>query len=144
VIAAILDGFLADHRRMETLLQEALTALAANCLPEMFRFWAEFESSFIVHLGAEETSLFPELFAVRPRDAVVLAPEHRHIRAHLAELGTGVGSRIVRGHSLRAFIDELRAHARTGDHVLYRWSDEHFDEQQRTSVIHTLANKSPA
>ena len=51
--------FLADHRRIETLLEALLAALAANDHPNALQVWTGFESGLVAHLGAEERLLNP-------------------------------------------------------------------------------------
>jgi hypothetical protein len=139
VTATIRDRFLADHRRLEALLEQLLAAVEANDRDAMTRLWTQFDSSLLAHLEAEERYLFPALFRVCDRDARVLGQEHRHIRSRLAELGVGIDLHTVRLDSTRDFIDELRAHARNEDRLLYQWGDAHLDEPQRMSAIAGLS-----
>jgi hypothetical protein len=70
--------------------------------------------------------------------------EHRHIRTRLSELRTAVDLHLVQLGSVRNFIDELRAHAKSEDRLLYQWADGHLDELGRTCVIDVLAKKLTA
>jgi hypothetical protein len=138
--ATIRDRFLADHRRLETLLQRLLAAFEANDREDIQSLWTAFESSLLVHLEAEEKHLIPALLRLRERDARTILAEHRHIRGRLAELGTGIDLHIVRSDAARAFVEELRAHARNED-SLYGWADDRLDESERASLIGALAEK---
>ncbi len=80
---------------------------------------------------------------------VILAAERTllaWIRTGLALMGFGfVVARF--GVSLgpaRDFIDELRAHARTEDRLLYQWGDARLDEPERKSVIAALSTERRA
>lgn len=136
----IRDRFTADHRRIEALLEKLLAAFEANDREDIQTLWTGFESSLLVHLEAEEKYLIPALLRARERDAHTILAEHRHIRGRLAELGTGIDLHIVRCDAARAFIEELRAHARRED-TLYQWADERLAEAERDSLIGALVEK---
>ena len=140
---SICDRFLADHQRLEARLEHLLTALAANDHPKASEVWQGLESGLVIHIEAEEARLIPALLVARERDTRVLVQEHRHIRARLSDLGSGFASGSLRQkNSLRDFIDEMRAHARTEDRLLYQWADLHLDDIGRTLAIDALA-KTP-
>lgn len=130
--------FLADHRRVEILLESVLVALAANDHPNACRAWNRFESGLATHLGVEEKLLIPALWIARERETRVLVQEHRHIRARLTDLGSGLALGIMRPSTLRDFSDEMRAHAKTEDRLLYQWADVHFDDAGRAAAIDGL------
>ena len=136
---AIRDRFLADHRRLEKLLEQLLAAFEANDREDVASLWTTFESGLLAHMEAEEEHLIPALLRLREREARALVHEHRHIRTRLAELGVGIDLHIVRLASARNFIDELRAHAQGEDRLLYQWGDAHLDEAQRQSVLAALS-----
>ncbi len=133
------EHFLADHRRLEDVLERVLAACEANDREALGPLWTEFEVGLLAHLDAEDAHLLPALFAAAPQDARVIVQEHRHIRSRLAELGVAVDLHTLRLETARLFIDELRAHARTEDRLLYAWGDAHLDAPRRTSIIAALA-----
>jgi hemerythrin-like domain-containing protein len=135
---ALRDRFLADHNELEDLFAGLLDAFEANDREGVALLWNEFDERLTKHLAAEERFMIPQLFASRPRDARTIMEEHRHIRSRLSELGFGVDLHIVRLETARGFIDELRAHARHEDDVLYRWADEHLAAIDRTTVLSKL------
>ena len=134
----VCDRFLADHRRLETLLERLLAAFEANDREDIAKLWTAFEAGLLMHLEAEEKHLIPALQKASERNARVLIQEHRHIRTRLEELGVGIDLHIVRLTVARDFIDELRAHAKNEDRMLYQWSDANLDEQQRAAVTTAL------
>ncbi len=134
---AVHDRFLADHRTIEGLLEGLLAAFEANDREGVQRLWTAFESSLLVHLEAEEKLMIPEFLRHRERDARALLAEHNHLRARLNALGTGIDLHIVRLEAARAFIEDLRAHARRED-ALYAWADCHLAEQPRASLLGAL------
>ena len=138
ISTGICDHFLADHRRLETLLERLLAAFEANDREDIAKLWTAFEAGLLTHLEAEEKHLLPALQKASERDARVLIQEHRHIRTRLEELGVGIDLHIVRLTVARDFIHELRAHAKNEDRMLYKWSDAHLDEPERAAVITAL------
>ena len=102
------------------------------------RGWARFERQLLAHLTLEENDLIPALMAVNRAAAQGLLNEHAHIRSRLAELGAAVDLHIVRLDVAREFIEELRAHAKHEDELLYRWADEHVDESVRRVLLRAL------
>ena len=132
--------FLADHRKVEILLESVLVALTANDDPNACLAWKQFESGLAMHLGAEEKLVIPALRIVRERDTRVLVQEHRHIRARLTDLRSGLALGTMRPSNLRDFIDEMRAHTKTEDRLLYQWADVHFDDAARAAAIDGLAS----
>jgi hypothetical protein len=56
----------------------------------------------------------------------------------LIELGAGVDLHAIRLDTARAFIDELRAHAKHEDRVLYSWADERVREEDGRSLLALL------
>lgn len=132
------DRFLADHRRLEDLLGRVLTAFERNDRSAVATAWTEFDARLLAHLEAEERHLIPALSRVNERAARAIVEEHKHLRSRLTELGAGVDLHIVRLDMARQFIEDLRAHARHEDHVLYKWADEHFSDAERAAALGTL------
>jgi hemerythrin HHE cation binding domain-containing protein len=143
-MTALRTHFLDDHQSAETRLESLLAALAANDHPNASHIWKGLESGLVAHLGAEETLLIPALLVARERDTRVLVQEHRHIRSRLKDLGRGLALGIMRPATLRDFLDEMRAHAKTEDRLLYQWADVHLDDEGRTRAIDALARTSIA
>jgi hemerythrin-like domain-containing protein len=142
-VPPVREHFLADHERLDALLEQLVAALVANDRQAISTRWAAFETGLLAHLDAEDAHLIPALAATSERDARVLVQEHRHLRRRLTELGTGDWHKVWLD-SARDFIDELRAHARTEDRLLYRWAEAHPDEPRRSAVIDALATKAGA
>lgn len=132
------DRFLADHRSIEDLLGRVLTAFERNDRSAVATAWTEFDARLLAHLEAEERYLIPALSRVNERAARAIIEEHKHLRGRLTELGAGVDLHIVRLDMARQFIEDLRAHARHEDRILYRWADEHFSETERAAALGTL------
>jgi Hemerythrin HHE cation binding domain len=139
VIGPVRDRFLADHRRLEARLEHLLTALAANDHSKSLEVWTGLESGLVIHMKAEEARLIPALLVARERDTRVLVQEHRHIRARMTDLGSRLSLGSLHQNSLRDFTDEMRAHAKTEDRLLYQWADVHLDDEGRASAINALA-----
>jgi len=137
--ASIRDRFLDDHAELEDLFAGLLDAFEANDREGIAQLWNDFDGRLAKHLETEERFMIPQLFASRPRDARAILEEHRHIRSRLVELGCGVDLHTVRLETGRGFIEELRAHARHEEDVLYRWADEHLPAIEQTNVVGQLS-----
>lgn len=140
--AHICQRFLADHARLESLLEGLLAAFEANDREDMAKLWTAFEAGLNAHLDAEERYLIPAFERDYPEEARVILAEHEHIRSRLIELGTQLDLHIVRLTATRAFIDELRAHAANEDRLLYQWSDTHFKDDNRAPILEALVTPS--
>lgn len=132
------DRLVQDHARLERTLEQVLAAFEANDRDGVATSWAKFDTELLAHLDVEERFLIPALFRVNERAARTILEEHRHIRTRLTELGAGVDLHIVRLPAARAFIEELRAHARHEDSLLYRWADEHVEDAERELLLNAL------
>ena len=137
--SVVRDRFLGDHRELEDLLKRVLAAFEANDRGAVATLWSEFEERLTNHLDTEDGHVIPRLFSSRPREARTLLEEHRHIRARLSELRSGIELRVVRLETARGFIDELRAHSRHEEDVLYRWADDHLDGGEQSALVGALA-----
>jgi hemerythrin superfamily protein len=115
--------FLADHRRLDDLLERLIAAFEANDREDIQALWTLFERGLLAHLEAEENVLIPALRSTNPTEADALLREHDHFRGRLAKLGAGIDLHIVRLETARAFAAELLKHADREDQILYRWSD---------------------
>ncbi len=132
--ASVRDKLLADHTRLENTLERLVVVLESNDQEQILSVWTDLESSLLLHLEAEENFLIPALLRARERDARTILAEHQHIRARLAELGVGIELHIVRIEVARAFVEELRAHARHED-TIYAWIEDHIGESDQKSLL---------
>jgi len=132
------NRLVADHRELEDLFADLLGAFAANDGERAAILWNEFDNHLTKHLEAEERFLIPQLFAANPREARTILREHRHIRSRLVEAGVGVDLHVVRLDAVRGFVEELRAHARHEDDILYRWADEHLGVGEQSTLLAAL------
>ncbi len=135
---AIRVHFLADHRRLEHLLDQLTEAFEANDREGIQRIWTDLESSLLVHIEAEEKFLIPALRRRRETEAVTILDEHKRLRARLAELGAGIDLHIVRLETARALVEDLRSHAKYEDQV-YQWADTELAESERSSLVSAIA-----
>jgi hemerythrin len=136
--SAIRDRFMADHRRLEAIVDQVLAALEANDRDEIRKLWRALESGLHAHFEAEEKHAIPLLMVSGPREGQALLAEHKHLRRRLAELGSEIDLGVARVESLRGFIDELNAHARHEETVLYKWCDDHLEETPQSPLLKPL------
>jgi hypothetical protein len=97
--------------------------------------WGRLDQRVLAHFRAEDRHLIPTLLRSNPRTAAAVLAEHRHLRARLLELGTGVDLHTVNLAMARAFVDELRAHGAHEDRMLYRWADDQASDSVRLPLI---------
>ena len=129
---------MADHQELERLIDAVIQAFERGERETVAAIWTRFERQFLAHFAAEERFLIPPLLASNPRAAAAILAEHRHLRARFVELGTGVDLHIVNLRMVRAFVDELRAHAAHEDRMLYRWADEEAADSVRLPLIQAV------
>jgi hypothetical protein len=140
---AVRDRFIADHGEIESLFASLLAAFEASDRDGVAGLWTEIDDRVARHLEAEERLLIPGLFAAHPREAAAILAEHRHIRARLRDLGCRVDVRTMELETASGFVEELRAHARHEDGVLYRWADDHLNPSEQTAVLVVLTRCLP-
>jgi hemerythrin len=140
---AVRERFVADHGEIESLFASLRAAFQAKDRDEVARLWTELDDRVARHLEAEERLLVPRLFAAHPREAAAIFAEHRHIRARLRDLGCRVDARTMELETASSFVEELRAHARHEDGLLYRWADDHLNSSEQTAVLIVLTRALP-
>lgn len=139
----IQDLFGTDHRELEDMFARLLAAFDAHNRGAVASLWNDFDTHLSRHLEAEEHFMIPQLSRSNPRAARSLLEEHRYIRSRLIELGFGVDLHMVRPETARGFVDELRAHARHEEKVLYQWANENLPACHYRSSIVALTPHSP-
>jgi hypothetical protein len=135
---ALREHLLADHRSLEQEIDQLVSACEANDQPRMETLWTDFETRLSAHLEMEEIHIVPLMLERHHRAGRAIIEEHKHIRRRLAELGTAVDLHQLRLEALRRFLDELRAHAKTEDGLMYQWADEQLPESAKTSLLSDL------
>ena len=116
---SVRDRFLADHRRIEGIVERLIAAFEADDREDIAAIWTELDTGVLTHFEQEEKYLFPVLQQTSPRDVRALLQEHRHLRNRLMELAAGIDLHMVRLQVARDFIEEIRAHTRNEDRLLY-------------------------
>jgi len=127
-----------DHAELERTLERLIEAFDVGDRERVSAEWTRFERRLAAHFDAEERFLIPAILPGNPRAAAAILAEHRHLRGRLAELATGVDLYAVSLRMVRAFIDEIRAHAAHEDRLLYRWADEAAPDSVRSPVLQAL------
>lgn len=135
------EVLLADHLRLEALLEQLLEAFRSDAREDTQQLWRQLEDGLATHLTTEERWLLPGFRAVNPAEVALLQAEHVLLRRRLAELGAGVDLKAVRLPEAQAFVDALRAHARREDALLYRWADADAPGPARAHVLEVLATR---
>jgi hemerythrin superfamily protein len=123
-----------DHRRLERTFQ-ALVRCAEEQDPIALReSWSRFERDLLAHIDAEEASMLRDFARQRPEEARRILHDHENIRRTLLELAIDLDLHLLRGSTVRAFVDRLREHARREDASLYRWAHRGLDPWRHPRV----------
>ena len=137
----IRESLMADHRRLDELLERMLAAISSDDRQDIADTFTELDCRLRTHLEAEERHLVPGLLRVDPRSGRAIMAEHKHIRTRLLELGAAIDLHTIRLSQASAFAGELKAHANHEDSVLYRWADENLGESERASLLSALVDR---
>lgn len=122
-----------EHRALDAQFDEVAELVRAGDTATMDAGWTRLESSLIEHMDFEEKRLLPRFERVDPAAAARVREEHAAIRARLTELGIAIELHTIREAAVRAFLDELRAHATREDEALYPWADA-LDANERAEL----------
>lgn len=123
-----------EHRRLDDLFGDLLSAFHADAREATSRLWCELEQRLDAHLLLEESHIFPALQAVDPDEVQALATDHEHIRTMMAQLGPCLDLHMVRDATARSLVTLLRAHARREDGLVYRWVEAGMPQPQRDEL----------
>lgn len=136
---ALSDALLAEHTKLETLLDDVIGGAEVLDDTRAVDAWKVFGRALLAQLDAEDR----HLVAVLPdeRSARILINEHRYVRSRLLELGRAVEEGTVELGALKNFRDVLRAHAKSDDRLLYRWAEAELDERQRDAILDELRTR---
>jgi polyisoprenoid-binding protein YceI len=121
-IRAILSS---DHQELERSLAAVVGGAAGADAGDLGDAWPAFERHVAAHLDSEEAHVFPAFARSHPDEARELRDEHEQIRARLIELAIDLHLHCLDAGRVRAFADELRAHAAHEERVLYPWAAQH-------------------
>lgn len=113
------------HDLIERLLGDVKIEVRKDDPRELYGYWSGFVRELEDHMAAEEEVLLPEFAVAHPAEAVVLSEQHGHFRRRLAELGVQIDLHCLRAETIDVLVEELRAHARREDLLLYPWAATH-------------------
>jgi len=130
----------AEHAALNRLFHDVLEAFQADARADAVRLWNLFDRRLQAHMAIEERHLLPVLEQVDAPEAAALRREHDKLRSRLLQLGIGVDLHITRDKQVGEFIEELEAHARREDALLYRFAEEGLSE----SLAHQVWEEAEA
>ncbi len=140
----VTEYFEADHHRLDTLLNEAISKLRAGSLLAAREVYHRFAEGIRRHMLAEETILFPLVeraygFAVGAK--TVVGAEHGTIRELLDRLGTLLLSEQPEGcvGVVLELLEVLARHDMKEERVLYPMVDRQLDDQRRVELVARVA-----
>ena len=134
-VESIEELLLAEHRQFEELGRSLVAATIVRDEAAAREIWNELRPLLFIHVDGEDRYLMPALTRRRPQEARALLAEHRLIRDRIREIDAAFarGDRPLK--ILRAFVDELSAHARHEARVLYAHCDAWLDEKERALLV---------
>jgi hypothetical protein len=124
-----------DHRRFIDLGRAILRAVESGTPDLAKSLWEGLDAALTVHLHAEDQFMMPALGRVRPREARAIAAEHLLIRERLADIRARFERNQTQSELVRAFVDELAAHARHEEKIFYTWADAWLDDNERALLV---------
>jgi len=110
------------HRVLDERLDRIVIGAQVRDATELRAEWSDFERELLRHLEYEEAEVVPGLARVNPAEARAILAEHASIRATLADLGMNLDLHLLRSEAVAAFVQQLKAHARREDELLYAWA----------------------
>lgn len=151
----IRDRLSSEHDRLQGCLQQLLYAAEGATEPTVVEVWADFESTLLGHLEAEERHLFPRFEDAHPREIDELRSSHARIRELVSALGVRVELHELRLEDVGRLAVELHEHAEQEDAGLYRWAEtvpheavgplfDHLDGQIRRRIAEAHARRDEA
>lgn len=129
------DALSAHHGALDAACLELMGAAHSADPRALAQRWREVERDLLEHMAAEEQLMLPEYGEHDPDVARALRNEHTALRDHMFELGVAVQFHALRWEALQYFVDELRAHARREELILYRWAEDHIDPDARERLL---------
>jgi len=127
-----------DHERLEQIFVDLKAAFALGDREEVARLWTAFDAGLTSHMAAEEEHILPLFEQVDPAEAEAVRKDHAKIRAGLADLAVRVDLHMVRKLEADDFIEHIREHAHRENELMYRWAEQHLDEEARVSLLGRL------
>jgi hemerythrin-like domain-containing protein len=110
------------HRVLDDRLDRIVMGAKVRDAADLRDDWSDFERELLRHLEYEEAELLPGFATDSPAEARAILAEHANIRATLADLGMSLDLHLLRSQAVEAFVQQLKAHARREDEMLYAWA----------------------
>jgi hemerythrin-like domain-containing protein len=127
-----------EHERLDGVFAELLEALHADAREDVQRLWTQFEEDLGAHMALEEEYILEALAHDGPEEARALLRDHDDIRRKLAEFGVGVELHRVGADVVRAFVRQLREHARRENEHSYRWAERYLGADAQEHIRRRL------
>jgi len=138
-----------EHERLDGIFCQLLDALHADAREDVRQLWTHFEDDITTHMALEEKYIIEGLWHEGPEEARALLGEHDDIRRKLAELSVGVELHCVSEDVVKAFVRQLRDHARRENEHAYQWAAHFLDAdvqeylRQRLGAAESFRKNAP-
>jgi hypothetical protein len=110
------------HRVLDEHLDKLVMSAQVLDAAELRAEWSDFERELLRHLEYEEAEILPGFAAQNPAEARAILAEHASVRATLTELGLSLDLHLLRSEAVENFVQQLKAHARRENEMLYAWA----------------------
>lgn len=124
------------HRVLDEQLDRIVVGAQVRDAAELRAEWTDFERELLRHLEYEEAEILPGFAADSPAEARAILAEHADIRATLADLGISLDLHLLRSEAVQAFVQQLKAHARRENDMLYAWARSRGTTDERQARRH--------
>lgn len=136
---SVRERMLAEHAAIEERALTVLRAMREKAEPRVVTtHWHAFASNFLEHLDLEDNVVVPALYRRAPRKARGISEEHRYLRARTSEMSALLAGDGLTPDAVASFIEELRAHVRSEERVMYEWADTAMAEPERVDLLRKL------
>ena len=124
------------HRVLDERLDRIVIEAQLRDAMELRSEWSAFERELLRHLEYEEAEVLTEFARDDPAEARAILAEHADIRTTAADLGLSLDLHLLRSEAVENFVQQLKAHARRENQVLYAWARRHAAADDRPARRH--------
>jgi polyisoprenoid-binding protein YceI len=130
-----------DHARLDRTFESIVGEASGGDPFDLRDEWRAFERELVGHMDAEEAHLLRLFAQDRPDEARALRSEHKALRDRLTELGMELDLHCLNPVQVRGFVEELRAHVRREEELLYPWASRELGEMAEAELRLALSGK---
>jgi hemerythrin-like domain-containing protein len=126
------------HEELERRIAVLLTKADGGDSHDLWEEWCRFEHELLRHLDLEEREVFPRFRREHAEATAALLEEHSGLRRDLLALGIRADLHSLRADAVRAFVDQLHAHAVREEQLLYPWAKDNLHDDTWETITESL------